>query len=491
MMIQKQVKDQLLVATAGLMTALGIVVGTYFMEKPHLLVGLLGGVAFIFMTLRMPELGILTLVAITGGLVNTDWLPRLDFGPLTLHIPDILLAVLLGLVILRSMKLPNHALVRSRLDIPLILFLGAVFISEVNSVIFQDVGLNAAFRVMRKLAYWMVFWIVVQLIRDEKSLRRLLSGLWIFTIILSLRVLLADYLPLHQAILPVTIVTLETAGQTFSGVERFYFPGERILFLMIPISCSVIAMTQSKNINWRVSVLALAVFWLFRSFQRNYWVTIFCSCCLLFYLLSIKQRIRLLRHLSLLMLFTLLIVGLLQGIKPDMVQRQIEAVVERIGSLNETLTRTDSSIQWRVIENWYAIQKFFQHPILGIGIGNSYRPPMEIEIIVGGSTEGWGDSYIHNAYLWIAVMMGLLGLLPFLWLCSTYVYNTIDDFRGIKDDELRGTYLGSGIAFLGAMVSNLVAPNFIQNWSLVIYPVIIGTSEVIYRLSREELQAKP
>ena len=43
---------------------------------------------------------------------------------------------------------------------------------------------------------------------------------------------------------------------------------------------------------------------------------------------------------------------------------------------------------------------------------NTYRPPMESE---SGTTDysDWTSNYLENGYLYIAVMMGLVGLLPF------------------------------------------------------------------------------
>jgi hypothetical protein len=56
----------------------------------------------------------------------------------------------------------------------------------------------------------------------------------------------------------------------------------------------------------------------------------------------------------------------------------------------------------------------------------------------------------------------------------------------LRDDEFIGMYLGFGTGYLGMMISNIVAPNFVQSWALIIYPVAMGVNEVIYRLNQQE-----
>jgi hypothetical protein len=36
------------------------------------------------------------------------------------------------------------------------------------------------------------------------------------------------------------------------------------------------------------------------------------------------------------------------------------------------------------------------------------------------------------------------------------------------------------------MASNIVAPNFVQRWSLVTYPVMMGICEVMIRIERDQ-----
>jgi O-antigen ligase len=82
--------------------------------------------------------------------------------------------------------------------------------------------------------------------------------------------------------------------------------------------------------------------------------------------------------------------------------------------------------------------------------------------------------------------MGLVGLLPFLWLCATYLLRVLRHQHEIRDDGLRAIYLGFAAAFIGMMVINLVTPTFVIGTRLIFFPVAMAVNEVILRLEREK-----
>ena len=463
----------------GIGVGLSVILSTYYVEKPILVAGVIGLPIYIIVSLRWPELAILALVGITAGVINKDWMPLLRLGPVSLHIPDIMLGVLLGIVFVRSMASPGARIVRSPLSLPLILFMGALLIAVANSLLVYHIDANQVLRGIRPLLQWLIFIPVVQLVRGEQALRRLIAGLWMLTVLLSMAVIVRDMIPdLHPAILPVTTVTLSTADAYFAGVTRVYMAGDRLLYVMVPVTVASLAVHRGGHVRSALLLIMLGMlsFWLVRSFQRNYWLTITLSCALLPAFVIGAERIRLIGRLLPFVLGFVLLVMAQQVIDPGGAAQMQAAVLDRAESLLEDLTRTDSSVQWRLIESQYALQQIARHPLLGIGVANPYRPPLEFEagmFIL--------DFYAHNAYLWIAVMAGLAGLLPFVWLCMSFIIRALRMGPRIKDAGLRAVCVGFGVAFVGVMVSNLVAPNLVQNWSLSIYPLMMGINEIVYR----------
>jgi O-antigen ligase len=89
--------------------------------------------------------------------------------------------------------------------------------------------------------------------------------------------------------------------------------------------------------------------------------------------------------------------------------------------------------------------------------------------------------YIHNAYLWVWVDMGLVGLIPFVWLLAQVLVRGFGRWRKVGDPRWRAVALGVTLGILGQAITNIVAPNFIQSWGLVVFPILLGVNELIFR----------
>jgi O-antigen ligase len=470
-----------LVVLSSLGVGLAVIVSTYYVDNIKLLIGLIGGLAFVLLTIRWPEFSILGIVALLSGLISQGWLPLLHLGPVSLNISDIMLLVLLSLVFLRTTTQPGFTLFSSPLLLPLLLFVGAFLISAVNAILIYGVGTNAVLRTVRGLALWIVFIPTLQLVRDRQALRRLLIGLLIFTGILLIGVLFPNR---FEPLLYIEERLAGTGAETYSDFTRVYFAGDMVLYAMIPVTVASLATIKKGNQLWRIGLLGLLLFWVYRTFFRQYWLTLFVICVLLLAFLSSQERLRLLRRMVPAIIVGVLILVVLMAAQPTRIERFVYVITDRLGSLLHDPLKQESSLQWRVIETRYALLQFSRHPILGLGLANSYRPPMESEAETMYS--GWASKYVENGYLYIAVMMGLVGLLPFLWLCTAYLLRILRSQHEIRDDGLRAIYLGFGAAFLGMVACNLATPTFVIGTRLVFFPVAMAISEVILRLERDD-----
>jgi O-antigen ligase len=469
-----------LVVLSSLGVGLAVIISTSYVHNVKLLIGLIGGLAFVLMTMRWPEFGILSLVALLSGLISISWLPILHLGPISLNISDAMLLVLLGLVFLRTTAQPGFTLFGSPLMLPLFLFIGAFLLSAVNAILIYDVNPNTVLRTVRLLGLWIVFVPTLQLVRDEKALRRLLIGLVILTGILLIGVLFPNR---FEPLLYVEERVAVTGATTFSDFTRVYFAGDMILYAMIPVTVASMAMIKKGNQLWRIGLLSLLLYWVFRTYFRQYWLTLFVTCVLLLGFLSSRERLRLLKRMAPAAIIVVLIVVVLMAAQPTRVERIAYLVIDRIESLGRNPLK-EASLQWRAFENRFALQQISRHPILGLGLANSYRPPMESESNTMYDT--WASRYVENGYLYITVMMGLVGLLPFLWLCVTYLLRVFLHQHEIQDDGLRAVYLGFGAAFLGMVACNIATPTFVSGTRLIFFPLAMGISEIILRLEREK-----
>ncbi len=454
-----------------------MIVSTYYLENFKFVLGIVGGLAFVLLTMRWPEFGIICYIALLSGLVDLGYLPALHLGPISLQIGDIILILLLGLVFLRATTQQNYSFQSSPLFLPLILFICAFLISGVNAILLNGVGPNTVFRTLRLLALWLMFIPTLQLVRDDKALRRFILGLLILTGLLLFGVLFPNIL---FPLLPVEEVSMGEGTTGYADFTRIYYAGDMILYAMIPVTLASLATNKKGYQIWRIGLLGFLLYWVYRTYFRQYWLTLVVACAGLFVILTSGERIRLLKRIAPVIILCIIVISFLALSQPSQVVRIFQPLVARL----ETLTHNplkEASLQWRIAETRYALQKIGQQPILGIGLGNTYRPPMISESDTRSFSE-WTSKYIENGYLYIALMMGLVGLLPFLWLCTTYLLRVYRNRRIVKDDNLRGVYLGFGVAFLGMLACNIFTPTFVIGPRLIFFPVSIAISEVILRI---------
>ena len=471
-----------LVVLMSVGVGLAVIISTYYVNNVKLLVGLIGGLAYALLTMRWPEFGILCLVGLLSGLISPGWLPLLHLGPVSLHISDAMLLLLLGLVFLRATTQPGFRLFGSPLVLPLFLFIGAFLLSAVNAILIHGVNTNVVLRTVRVLSLWLVFIPALQLVRDEQALRRLLIGLLVLTGVLLIGVLFPNRL---EPLLFVEERVAGTGGRVYSDFTRIYFAGDIVLYSMVPVMVASLAMIKKGNQLWRIGLLSLLLFWAFRTFFRQYWLTLFTACVLLLGVFSGRERMRLLKRMAPAMVAGVLLLVVLTAAQPTRVERIVYVMTDRLGSLLRDPLRREASLRWRVIETRYALLQISRHPLLGLGLANRYRPPLVSESD-GTSYGDWTFRYIENGYLWTAVMMGLVGLLPLLWLCAAYLLRVLRHRHEIRDDGLRAIYLGFGTAFLGMVACNVATPTFVIGTRLVFFPVAMAISEVILRLEREK-----
>jgi len=471
------------VVACGVGLLLGVV--SLWFSPLWVLAGALGILFFIGISYR-PEFGLLTIVLIASGLIDYERLPLLGIGPISLHITDVLLLYLLTLVLIKALLVPGFKIVRTPLDAPLMWFYLAVVLSAIFAIAQSSVGTNFVLRRLRTLTNYLGFFVVTQLIRDRRQLTVLMKGLFVIAVLASLAILVQVIDPSVQVV-RARSPELVTAGQASAGVLRTFSQADRLIYVMLLVSvCSLTLGNGGLRPALEFARAGILGIGLFLTFQRNYWLTMLSMLVLLGVLISWPQRFRILRW----GIVGLVVVVLLVSFSGGALDRYVGAAFDRLvwGMRSETLAQ-DSSTQMRVMETEYAVQSILQHPLLGIGLGSLYRPPVEDDGYWRPEDPSIGLRwYMHNAYLWVWTMMGLMGFIPFIWLYASFLRRGFTRWRRIGDPKLRAAVLGSTLAILGQAISNLVAPNFVQSWSLIVFVIMLGINELIFRWELTELR---
>ncbi|MHB0875980.1 MAG: O-antigen ligase family protein [Anaerolineae bacterium] len=460
----------------------GVLLGAAAAVLPPLLtVAALAGAVGLVVAAAWPELALLAIVAITIGFVDTDRLPLLGLGPVSLHLTDLILMALLVLTVLRVVGDRRGRVVRTPLDLPLIGFYGAVVLSAMLGIFFWGTDRSFVLRLVRPLTYYLAFFAVTNLIRDEKQWLRLAKGLLLLGSLAAAAVLLQSVVP-SVHLLKTNTVGLVTVEESYQGVTRIYTQAERLMYPMLLVALSAVALrarlVPAVIEAARVAVLAIG---LFLTFQRNYWATMAAMAVLLLVVVPGRARRALLQWGVLVLVAAAIVFSLPVARISAYRQAAFDRVIR--GLAPEQLSR-DSSTQWRVMETRYGLQSIAQRPILGVGVGGFYRPAVADDYVITGVPGSIGLRwYMHNTYLWVWTTMGLVGLLPFMALYGLAVARGMLLWRRMRDPQLQAFTLGITLGIFGQGLSNIVAPNFVQSWTLVVFAVMLGMNELAYRWS--------
>jgi len=462
-------------AQAAASVAVGLMLGLLSVRfSPGWVAFGLGGIAGMLIVMRRPDWGLLAIFFVIS-VVDTSRLPLLSMGPISLHLTDLALLFLLGLIVLRALALPGFRLVSTRIDLLVLWFYGAVILAAFVAIVGYDVPPNFVMRRLRPLTYYLGFFVVTNLIREKRQLDTLIRGMILMASFAALAVAIQIVFP-SLKLVTANQAELSTAGRYYSGVVRTFIEADRLIYLMfifLMSSLAVGARWLSPPLTLAgIALLALGVFF---SFQRNYWLSTASMLVLLALLVSWHMRLRYLRWAALGVLL-LLIVSQLSG---KLGERYTNAALERLewGMRPSTLAQ-DGSTQKRIEETEYAWRSIQQHPLFGIGLANIYRPLTEDDLNDDAYYLNYGLRwYIHNGYLWILVQTGLVGFVPFILMYSVTVWRGLHGWRKAHDPQQQALLLGLSLALLGQMISNLVSPNFIQSWSLLTYAVALGLIE--------------
>ena len=84
----------------------------------------------------------------------------------------------------------------------------------------------------------------------------------------------------------------------------------------------------------------------------------------------------------------------------------------------------------RLLESRFAWEKITENPLLGIGLGNSYRPMIFGNITYERAVHG---TIVHCGYLATQLKMGLPGTLVFLWMMIAFLRRAALRWKRIKN----------------------------------------------------------
>ena len=462
-------------AVAGCVGLLLGIASLWFSPRSVLIALAAGGL--VFAILKRPEIGLLGLLVITSSIFPEASFPRIPIGIGTVYLPDLILLGSLGLIVIRHLAEADFKIVRTPLDLPLLAFYGIAMLSTASAVRQSSLTLNESLGEVRRVNSYLTFFIVTNLVREDRQIRLLWKGIFLLAAVVGAGMAAQYFLGASVHILPGRVEALSTEGVTFSDVTRIIPPGESLVLAAFITLTALLTLGKFKPAHiWRLLVCGLTGLAILLTFKRHYFVIVGLALLILAYLGG-GQRFKLLGCGLAAALTIATILVLVNGALGSELSELVSGATERLGSLADPRTFEDprSSLRWRDFEYSYALPQIASHPLSGLGLGSTYRP-----WVSGKDWEGYdGRSFIHNGHLHIMLKSGLLGYAFLAWLSLAFLWRAYKYWQLVPDREMRALMVGCLLTYAGVLIGSVVSPILINaNWTPVI-GIMMGTNEVI------------
>ena len=339
-----------------------------WLSPAWVLVGLAASCLLVVMVMR-PELGLLAIVTMTSSVIFEERLPVIPIGIGSLNVPDIPLLMLIGLIIVRYLAKPEFKLVHTPLDLPLLIFLGMILLSTLIAMGRGSVSTVQALRGIRPVSYYLTFFVITNLVRRKAQLSLLMDGLILLASIVAGVMIAQSLLGGSVTLFPGRVETLVTQGSAYAGVTRVLPPGQSLVMFGFVLLVVLTAIGDAGSLFlirlFQVGLLGLAVL---LTFNRNFWVIAGLAVALLVGLSRVQDRQKLLARGLLALILGAMALGLAFTQAEPRVDRLVHASLARMATLVSGSTLQEDSLQYRLVENTYALPLIASHPIIGLGL---------------------------------------------------------------------------------------------------------------------------
>lgn len=440
------------------------------------------GLSLLLVALYRPALVILLVIGMTSTVIDPSILPTINMGYKFTPV-ELSLMVLVGIIVVRYLATPyKSTLVRTPLDLPVLLFFAASTLSFFYAMYVLGADRGYLVPQWRILFCYLSFFAVTNFVRTRRQFTFFTSALLVLAVISAILVAFQAAFGSSLHILPsANMGVANVFDQEYSNVPRVIVPGTSLIFMMlIPalILYSIPSFRKGLRGPALLAVIILLLAAIAISFSRTWWIGMGIALAGLFLLISTGQKKLLLGRIGIPIVFVLLMIPLLGSYIP-----QAENIVQVLGLRAGSLfageqTIQDSSTQWRIREIDSALVKIQENPILGVGPGGELR-------------EQWWSTdvltrFMHNSYLYVLADLGILGFLPFLWFSILFLYRGFRFGRKLQDPALRSWVLGLSLSFVALLIAGVAGPEFMALHTVPVIGAIFGLTEVALRLERQE-----
>lgn len=496
-------------ALATILGVLGVLAAAFYLAPQPAALGLalLGlGLPAVLLLWHRPEFGLLGILFLAANFLPLDIVDiRLPIGG-GLELRDLLTLGLFGLLVFRGLARKTLGIPWWPVGAPLTLFLVLVLFSAAYALFWQGVASNWVFAELRDLSAYALFFITAWSLARPRHLVTILVGLFVIANLTAFIIFIQQFLGVSRPLLPAMTASywgiwLQGSAGSFGSV-RVVPPSHVLVYFAMLIAGGLAIYEPNRGLRAglvvQFGVLGLA---LLLTYTRAQWVATTVALALMATVLvpTYKAQIGRLALLSIpIFLITCSVLGFgLQGLLQE--TPVLTLLSERATTLFTPDETIDSrSLQWRIFENEEALKSILRHPMLGVGLGNSYRNLTTLQ----GEADGWftGNSlaageisrftrYVHSSYIWIPVKMGIPALVIFIWFCTALLVAGWRLMRLLPNNRIKGIVLAIVAGFIGLLGWTIFHQHLIMNRSSTAVAFAAGLVAGIYALHRGEHEA--
>lgn len=458
------------------------------------------GLPVIWLLWAHPTAGALTVLMLTSSFFPAEAIDlRLPVGGLDLR--DLTLLFVLGMLVLRQWQKGTLTIPWWPVSALLTLFLALAVFSAAYALLYRGVAPNWAMSELRILVFYTFFFVIAWSITTRRQMTILVLGAFILADVTTVIIVVQQFLGRDNPLLAAMAsgggwrVWDAGDGGTGFGAVRVIPPGHVLMYLLSTLAFGLMVVSRESTARrmFYVGQLLFIGIGLLLTFTRAQWLASAIAFILIFVNLTPNEKRRLFGYAFVGVLITLIVYGSFGAqLERALGQAPItETITQRVMTMfqpEETLET--GSLQWRVYETDKALEAIAAEPVMGVGLGNSYRDTTHLY---------WGSMannvrftrFVHNSYVYIATKMGVSGLAVFLWFCLAFLFFGWRWYKSVTDEHFKRIALGVLASFVGLMTWSLSHAHFMQVESTAVVGLMAGMMASLRAIDERESATEP
>ncbi len=371
---------------------------------------------------------------------------------ITLRLDDLLLTLVCVTWLFRMAIFKELGTLRETpINQPIAMYWGVTLFSTLIALFAGRVGLYGLFFIIKYLEYFVLFYMIINHLHDQDSIKRYLFIMIVTCVIASL----AGIIQIPSG----ARVSAPFEGElgepnTFGGYLVFMFSVVLGMFLH-----------TDKSKRWYTLLIIMGIILVPLAFTESRSSYLALGVSILFFIFLSKNK-------RLLIAGCLVASVLLPFVLPQNVVNRVMFTFnqsEQSGQLDVGGVKIDTSTTER-LKSWDTVlTKYFpEYPVLGVGVT--------------------GGPFLDAQYPRVLLESGMLGLLLFLWFLKRIWDLLRQCYNEIEDTSLRGASLGALCGFAGLMAHAIGANTFIIVRIMEPFMILIGLLMVSLFIQREKEQ---